>query len=563
MVGKIELQACPRDYHQSVESFKQLDPRLERQYKNLEKLYIEAGFSGMENFGGNQTVAHTLQNKNFVYEAKKSFEDIGSPKPEGFIVHGLVRESSLNGYSPNDDEIADKFFKKVASMGNSVRIFSGANDFEALKRQIRLAKKYKLHVQVDISIQNIEYNKDRLMEFSCQCVDEGVDQLNYKSHSGNSNMKVLAELTEQMDEILPKKIKLGFHTHCTYGNAYNEIQTFVDAIGSDRGVVIHTGPGKDMCDGFAQPDPNKIIEMFPDKVVYNSDGLEKLNEATVKLNRQLTAVGLGNKDLKDVLRGVYKHKYSGEALEQHVNMVSDLFKNANIPGGGALYTVNDIKGAKCIGEQAKGNFEKRDYLVDYLKTAIEFHKYDGSPDDVTPFYFNREQSTKFFLNNFYTSKSFDANVDIVSLVKPENIKLDKKGKILQNQILGVYGRMPNKPDASLVKRALMERIEEVAENHGQIIDQEGMEKYITIGEEINKMYLSNKRRQLIIENVDKLTENYSNAQSEDEKKYYMIRAQHLQERLDNHKDSHDITLRDANYAEFLKSGKIDDFTKSN
>ncbi len=301
MVGKIELQACVRDYHQSNEGFAELDRRTLEKYGTLKPLYIEAGFSGIENFGGNQTVAYSKQRHDPFYFGRKSFKNLGKPTAEKFVVHGLIREESLNGYSACDNDIAKLFFEKIPAIGNSVRIFSGANNFEVVKRQIELAKEQGLHVQVDISIQGMGYNVDKLKEYACLAVDYGADQINYKSHSGSANLEVLKELTQWMDETLPKKIKFGYHTHCTYGNAYKEIETFIGAIDSSRDAIIHTGLGKGLSDGMAQPDPNEIIRMFPDKVVYNKEGMDKVNQATKKLSAELSKSWIGVKDLQTKL----------------------------------------------------------------------------------------------------------------------------------------------------------------------------------------------------------------------------------------------------------------------
>ncbi len=240
----------------------------------------------------------------------------------------------------------------------------------------------------------------------------------------------------------------------------------------------------------------------------------------------------------------------------------DLFEKADIPGGGALYTVNDLLSNKVVGANAKGRYAERDYLVDYLECEKKFKEFDGAPDDVTPFYFLREQNTKLFLNKFYTSKNYSADADIVSLLTPETVSLNPKDRHLQKQVLGEYGRMPKKPDAILTRRCLEERMSEVAASHNLKLSAEEMNRYIHVGEEINKVYYANKRIQGITESADKAAARFGKSDIPDEQNYYHIRFTHLQERLERHQESHNISMRDDSYKAFMQEGSLDPFSKS-
>jgi pyruvate/oxaloacetate carboxyltransferase len=544
MVGKIFLHATPRDTWQSDYAFAVPTEQMD----DLIPLIKAAGFSGYEQNGGNRTVAEGKVGKSAFKRGAEQFAIAGNPKSDEFEVDGLIRELSINRYGPVPDDLADLFFKEYAKIGNSVRIFSGANDFDAIKRQIEIAKKYGLKTQVDycLSQTHVEgsYDVNKAEEFFKKCVDYGADQVNFKIHSGNADLEKLEQITKKVDEILPQKIKFGIHTHSLYENAEKEIATFVNAISSNRNCVVHVGPGEALSNKFGQPGPRKVIELFPNKTVYNEAGLQEL-----EAKAQTVADANADKSkgtLKDKLHELYSQKtygLSGDDLSNQVERIFKLFEKAGIPGGGALYTVNDLMKSKAIGDGRVGNFGKRDYLEDYLNSVTKFREFDGSAGCVTPFYFLREQNTKFFLNPIYYSKDFKP--EQIDALSPETLKISPL--TLKPILLGKYGQMPVEPNQSLVDRCIKDHLQSLG-----FSDEKSINNAVDLGKKINELYTANKTLNSL--------EATLGAIEGKPKEYFSNRKTEIEERLEACKETNKNlpSFSEKEYVNFLKTGTLPD-----
>ncbi len=318
----------------------------------------------------------------------------------------LARGVNVVGLESQSSDIINlhaKLFKKHGV--TTIRNFDALNDVENLIYSGKCIKDAGLKQEVAITMMSLSPFWDikenvHTPEFYCntlkQILDAGIDfdSVCFKDASGTATPKTVFDTIQQARKMLPKEVKLRFHTHDTAGTGTACYEAAIRA-GAD-GVDLSMAPASG---GTCQPD---VITMW-----------HTLRGTEYKLDLDIQKIQIAEEVFKDCMKDYF--------LPPESKAVEPTIPFSPMPGG-----------ALTANTQMMRDNNTMDRYPEVIKAMGEVVRRGGFGTSVTPV-------SQFYFQQAYT------NV----MMGPWKKIADGYGKM----VLGYFGKTPVKPDPEIVKIA--------------------------------------------------------------------------------------------------------------